>query len=110
MARVTRPGGYVLALAEPDHTSRVDQPDELAALGRLQTEALRRQGADPSVGARLGDLFHRAGIRLIETGPLTHTRPGPPSPEERELEWAVLAADLAESIDPDELQRLEIGG
>ena len=29
MKRVTRPGGHVLALAEPDYFSRVDAPDEL---------------------------------------------------------------------------------
>ena len=74
--RVTCPGGYVLALAEPDHTSRVDQPDELAGLGRLQTDALHRQGADPSLGKRLGDLFHQAGIRLIETGTADPYPPG----------------------------------
>jgi ubiquinone/menaquinone biosynthesis C-methylase UbiE len=52
MKRVTRPGGSILALAEPDYGARVDKPDELAVLGRWQTESLRRQGADPFIGIR----------------------------------------------------------
>ena len=40
MKRVTQPGGYVLALAEPDYSARVDEPTELASLGRWQTESL----------------------------------------------------------------------
>ena len=34
MVRVTRPGGAVLALAEPDYGGRVDYPEELAILGK----------------------------------------------------------------------------
>ena len=41
MRRVTRAGGWVLALAEPDYGGRIDYPQELAALGRLQAGALR---------------------------------------------------------------------
>ncbi len=70
MKRVTRPGGAVMALAEPDYDSRVDKPAALAPLGRWQAESLRRQGADPGLGSRLADLFHQAGIWPIETGTL----------------------------------------
>src|SRR3990172_4682062 len=49
MRRVTRPGGSVLALAEPDYSARVDEPAELAVLGRWQAESLRGQGADPAL-------------------------------------------------------------
>jgi len=91
MSRVTRPGGYVLALAEPDYLHRVDRPEPLVALGRLQTQALRDQGADPGLGLRLADLFVRAGIEIIETGPL-QAEPVPLA--EGQLEWAVLEHDL----------------
>ena len=47
MRRVTRPGGVVLALAEPDYGARIDYPPELEPLGVWQREALRRQGAAP---------------------------------------------------------------
>ena len=134
MARVTRPGGYVLALAEPDYETRVDKPDVLAPLGRWQTESLRRQGADPGLGARLAGLFRQAGIPPIEAGTLRGS-PGsstgrgspdsgissrisygtgrgdgerPPASGERDLEWAVLEADLAGIVPAQEIQRMKL--
>lgn len=106
MARVTRPGGSVLALAEPDHSRRVDKPKPLATLGRLQTEALRRQGADPSFGARLADAFSRAGIKVVEAGTLQKSEGEAPRGE-REIEWAVLEADLAGLIPSAELNNMK---
>jgi SAM-dependent methyltransferase len=117
MKRVTRSGGAVLALAEPDYDSRVDKPEALAPLGRWQTESLRRQGADPGLGGRLADLFQQAGIQPIETGTLRGSpdsstgRGGgerPPSPEERNLEWAVLEADLNGSVPAQEVLRMKV--
>jgi len=107
MRRVTRPGGAVLALAEPDYGRRLDAPAALEPLGRWQAEALRRQGADPALGRRLADLFARAGIRLLETGRLRERGEVRPTPGERELEWAVLEADLAGSVPGEEIQRLK---
>jgi SAM-dependent methyltransferase len=106
MKAATRPGGFVLALAEPDYAARIDKPEALAALGRRQAEALRQQGADIDLGRRLADLFDRAGLRPIETGVLRSGGERPPTPEEREMEWAVLEADLAGSLPADELGRL----
>jgi len=107
MKRITRSGGYVLALAEPDYASRVDKPDELAVLGQWQTEALHSQGADPSLGGRLAESFYQAGIELIETGAIEGQGRDAPSAVERELEWAVLEADLAGHIPNQEIQRLK---
>jgi SAM-dependent methyltransferase len=107
MRRVTRPGGSVLALAEPDYEHRIDQPDSLAPLGRWQTESLRRQGADPGLGARLAELFDRAGVRPVETGSLHGPAKRPPLPGEREMEWAVLEADLAGSVRSQEIQKMK---
>jgi SAM-dependent methyltransferase len=117
MKRVTRSGGAVLALAEPDYNSRVDKPEALALLGRWQTESLHRQGADTGLGGRLADLFRQAGIQPIETGalrssPVSSTGRGgrerPPSPEERSLEWAVLEADLTGLVPAQEIRRMRI--
>lgn len=95
MRRVTRPGGYVLALAEPDYAHRVDRPRLFAWLGRLQREALRRQGADPDLGARLGELFIEAGLELLESGSLTPPdQDYRPPLDEWASEWAVLELDL----------------
>jgi SAM-dependent methyltransferase len=101
MRRVTRPGGYVLALAEPDYLQRVDRPLALAPLGRLQTESLRRQGADPGLGLRLAGLFHQAGIEIVETGPLKAQS----NAADGEMEWAVLENDLAGLVTDEELRR-----
>jgi SAM-dependent methyltransferase len=108
MKRVTRPGGAVLALAEPDHDSRVDRPGELAPLGRWQAEALRRQGADPGVGSRLMELFHQADIRIIESGTLRAGGELLQAAAERDLEWEVLEADLAGLVPVQEISRLKL--
>lgn len=106
MRRVTRPGGWVLALAEPDYGGRVDFPEDLVQLGRLQEAALRRQGAETRLGRRLSALFHVAGLTEVETGVLGGQWRGAPTAEELALEWAVLEADLNDEVTADELARL----
>jgi ubiquinone/menaquinone biosynthesis C-methylase UbiE len=107
MRRVTRREGYVLALAEPDYASRVDKPGELAALGQWQMESLRRQGADPTFGARLAETFYRAGIELIETGTI-QSPSGTRDANEREQEWEVLESDLAGIVPEEEIRKMKI--
>jgi SAM-dependent methyltransferase len=107
MCRVTRPGGWVLALAEPDYGGRVDYPVELAELGRCQTESLRNQGADPEIGRQLAGIFLQAGLTQVETGVLGGEWQHPGYPGETELEWEVLAADLAGKIPSTDLQKLK---
>ncbi len=106
MARVTRPQGFVLALAEPDHTARVDKPDPLATLGRWQTESLRKQGADVSFGARLADTFDRAGIEVGETGSIQ--KGSEASAGEWEKEWQVIEADLAGSVSGEDIHKMKL--
>jgi ubiquinone/menaquinone biosynthesis C-methylase UbiE len=107
MARVTRPGGSVLALAEPDYSQRVDKPESLAPLGKWQADALHRQGADPSFGARLAATFAQAGIDVIEAGTIQRSESETPR-QDREIEWAVVEADLAGSIPDADLQKMKI--
>jgi len=106
LRRVTRPGGWLLALAEPHYPARVDRPPSLKKLGRLQTRALRAQGAHVDMGARLLRLFHKLGLQQVESGVLQPLEPESLSARERELEWAVLAADLEDRLPPAELERL----
>jgi ubiquinone/menaquinone biosynthesis C-methylase UbiE len=108
MKRVTCPGGAILALAEPDYETRVDKPEALAPLGRWQAEALRRRGADPGLGNRLAGLFDQAGIQIIETGILRSGGRFMQSPAERDMEWDVLEADLAEWLPAGEISRLKM--
>ena len=107
MKRVTKRGGHVLALAEPDYGARVEEPPELAVLGRWQAESLKRQGADPSLGVRLAKLFQQAGIELVETGAIQSRGNEALSSSEWELEWAVLESDLAGFIPVKEVRRLK---
>jgi SAM-dependent methyltransferase len=105
MQRSIHPGGWVVALAEPDYTQRVDQPSELAEMGKIQTDALIGQGADVSIGGNLGELFYQTGLEKIETGVIQPQAPGLFTDEEFELEWVVLRRDLAGRVLENQLQR-----
>lgn len=106
MIRVTRPGGAVMALAEPDYGGRVDYPPPLDQIGRLQRDSLRKQGAEPDMGRRLAGLFHDAGLGEIETGVLGAQWQASPNPRDRAAEWDVLESDLRGLLSPAELDRL----
>ncbi len=107
MKRVTKPKGHILAFAEPDYTSREDQPGQLAALGKWQTEALKRQGADIGLGERLAGLFHRAGIQIVETGAIQRRSPEAMDPGEWKNEWAVIESDLSGFVPREEIQKMK---
>lgn len=94
MARVTQPGGVVLALAEPDYGGRIDFPSELGVIGKWQQSALRAQGANPLLGRRLRAIFQRAGLTNVEVGVLGGQWSGNPIPEDIEMEWKVLEEDI----------------
>lgn len=106
MKRVAKPGGHVIAFAEPDYLHRVDKPAELIQLGKWQTESLKRQGADPGFGTRLADAFFEAGININETGTIQGVEKEP-SLEEWEIEWAVIESDLAGIVPEADIQRMK---
>jgi SAM-dependent methyltransferase len=106
MKRVAKTGTHVIAFAEPDYTARVDEPRELALLGEWQAESLKRQGADPGLGARLDDLFFEAGIQLVETGTIQNAGLDP-SPDQWEIEWKVIESDLTGFISGDDIQKMK---
>lgn len=102
MVRVTRTGGRVFALAEPDYRGRIDHPPELIELGVLQAGALEAQGADPAMGRKLRGLFKAAGLVDVRAGVLGgEWLPSEPS-ETAESEWEMLQDDLAD-LEPEEL-------
>ncbi len=94
MTRVTRPGGTVLALAEPDYGGRIDFPASLCQLGAWQTSSLKEQGADPLTGRKLIGVFHQAGLHNVQAGVLGGQWLGPPDWDQWELEWVVLESDI----------------
>jgi len=110
MLRVTRPGGGVLCLAEPDYGGRIEYPESLSALGALQEQSLRARGADPRLGRRLRRLLHQAGLAQVQAGVLggEWTEAGvEPTPDLRDLEWRTLSDDLKGFSSPADLRRLE---
>lgn len=106
MMRVIRPGGWVIALAEPDYGGRIDRPIELAELGRLQAEALEKQGADPLMGRKLAGFFADAGLQDVLTGIIGGEWSTRGMADGWELEWAALESDLAGQISPEKLAEL----
>jgi ubiquinone/menaquinone biosynthesis C-methylase UbiE len=106
MKRVAKPGGNIIAFAEPDYSHRIDKPDELVQLGRWQTESLIKQGADPGLGARLAELFFQAGIKINETGTIRGGE-NDASADEWEIEWAVIESDLAGSVSGADIQQMK---
>ncbi|MFH2040458.1 MAG: class I SAM-dependent methyltransferase [Chloroflexota bacterium] len=107
MGRVTRTGGNILVMAEPDYSQRMDTPQEMARLGELQNKSLRIQGADPIIGSRLTSLFSQAGINLMEKGTLQRSAPEALKAEDWELEWRVLESDLAVLLPESEIASLK---
>jgi ubiquinone/menaquinone biosynthesis C-methylase UbiE len=96
MCRVTRPGGFVLVLAEPDFGGRIDYPETIVDLGKWQTASLETQGVDPNMGRKLARIFHRAGLENVETGVLGGQWSGSTNWDAWEIEWKVLESDLKE--------------
>ena len=103
MARVTKPGGAVIALAEPDHQARIDYPPPLDNLGEMQTHALEGQGVNIQIGRQLGALFKDCGLNRIETGILGAQWTQKMDSERRSLEWEALKSDLHQTVDLDML-------
>jgi SAM-dependent methyltransferase len=102
MARVTRPGGAVLACAEPDYGGRIDYPEELP-LARWQAEALRREGADPFIGRKLPALFTQAGLSA-NVGVIPSLWDREALRAEFEAEWALMERTLAGMVSEDEVR------
>lgn len=105
-SRAVRRGGRVIALAEPDHASRIDHPAEFEEVGKRQTDALARQGADISLGRRLGDLFGGAGLEQVEVGVLGGEWRRQDDTAEVDLEWETLRSDLEGELTPKALDDL----
>ena len=104
MARVSR---YVIAFAEPDYSRRVDEPDALKMAGALQTESLRRQGANPSFGGLLAETFFRAGIHIEEAGEIQTGDDSAELPGGGGNEWLVIESDLRRFVPDGEIEKMK---
>jgi len=99
LRRITRNGGFIVALAEPDYGGRIDHPSELEILGNWQRESLYNQGADPLIGRKLVQLFHLAALCDIECGVLSGTWNTDFNQSGWDMEWKVIRHDI-EHISP----------
>ena len=63
MARVTKPGGIVLASLEPDYGGKLHYPENPRVDPIFAGEAIKKRGGDPHIGRKLRLLFVRAGLK-----------------------------------------------
>ena len=76
MARLARPGGWVVAM-EPDAEYTVCYPPD-AAFSRLREifpVVAGRNGADPHIGRRVPELFRQAGLHEVAVEATAHVYP-----------------------------------
>jgi SAM-dependent methyltransferase len=109
LRRVTRQGGRILAMAEPDYGGRIDFPDELAVLGKWQKDSLIHQGADPEIGRKLKNLFIRAGLAEVECGVMGGHWVPDSDLTDRWSEWTMIEHDmqyLEKHPDPEYIEKL----
>ncbi len=107
MKRVTKSKGCVMVLAEPDYGGRIDFPEPLQTLGRLQTSALADQGAEVRMGRQLRALFAQTELDQIETGILGAQWAGAETSDAADSEWQTLHSDLKGQIPDDQLSDFE---
>ena len=107
MRRVTRAGGVVAALAEPDYRGRIDYPDDLANPGLLQARSLVEQGANPYLGRKMAELLNQAGLSQVHTGLMGGEWGESPDTGFIQMEWEVLQHDLLGLLPESEIYRLQ---
>lgn len=103
MCRVTNPGGCVIALAEPDHQSRLDYPPLLDRLGEQQTQALQDQGIDIRMGRKLSAFFQQVGLKDVEIGILGALWKTKANRSTKVSEWMTIQSDLVGMLSTEKL-------
>ena len=104
--RVLNKSGVFIAFAEPDYLGRIDYPNELADLGKLQNAALHGQGIRLDSGRQLPQLLEEVGLHRIQVGVLGGQWDLDHSAHERSSEWSMLRHDLF-GLDQEELSNYE---
>jgi SAM-dependent methyltransferase len=112
MARLVRPGGWVVAV-EPDVEYSMCYPPCVAfeRICELFIVAFSRNGADPMLGRKLPELFGRAGMRDVwvdvkpQLFPPGHTRRTNRLDLARSLARPIVAMGLASEAELEELDR-----
>ena len=63
MARVTKPGGKVLASLEPDYGGKIHWPENTKVDSLFSGDAIRKKHGDPHIGRKLRAIFTLAGLK-----------------------------------------------
>lgn len=105
--RITKPGGSVVAFAEPDYGGRIDYPPEFIRIKDYQISSLLDTGADPRMGRKLKSLFSASCFSDLEYGVYQGSWKEELSDQEFESEWSVLKDDLSGMLNKAELQALK---
>lgn len=106
MRRVTSPGGWVIAFAEPDYEARIDHPDIFRQIGRFQNHSLEFQGVNLSMGRQLGAIFHQSALESVRIG-LLAGQWMEPNTETFSAEWDMIAYDLGGMVPIAEILELK---
>jgi ubiquinone/menaquinone biosynthesis C-methylase UbiE len=110
MVRLTRPGGWVASL-EPDCEHSIYYPHHpvFDRLHELFMVAFSRNGADPLIGRRLGELYRQAGLEDVGIDaratvyPAGHSRRTIVAELIRAMRPQILALGAADAAELDEL-------
>ncbi|HEX7555411.1 MAG TPA: methyltransferase domain-containing protein [Leptolinea sp.] len=106
MRRVVRSGGVVAVIAEPDYGSRIEYPPEFIIPGKLQREALIKQGANPDIGRQLSELLGKSGCKKIATGVLGSFQDETSELKTIAAEQEILTSDLIGLMNEQDIQTL----
>lgn len=107
MKRTTRSGGWICLFAEPDYLARVDAPQSLLEIGKLQNESLRIQGVRLDTGRKLKNWLIEMELQNIHWGVLGAHESVSNHFETEEKEWLTLESDLKLLFDLEELNRIK---
>ena len=107
LCRMIKPGGYLVAFAEPDYGGRIDYPPEFINLREYQISGLLKAGADPRMGRKLPELFHAAELEQVHCGVYDGRWEKTLSREDIESEWLMLEDDLKSILSNAELNELK---
>jgi ubiquinone/menaquinone biosynthesis C-methylase UbiE len=105
MARVTKTGGRIIVMAEPDYSRRNALPGNLVEIGALQFQALQAQGANPEIGGKVQEIFRQLSLNIEESG-MYKTISGVGEKENLQQEIAILRHDLAFICEDSKISKL----
>ncbi|MFH1422809.1 MAG: class I SAM-dependent methyltransferase [Planctomycetota bacterium] len=104
--RVTKKNGYIIACAEPDYYELIEEPPD-CVMKNFLIESLLFEGADPSTGGKLKEIFSEAGLDC-EVGSLTKQQESEELLASFDIRWNVYSR-IAEKrgVDISELKEKE---